>query len=264
MSKDDLPAQTPERGRGAVRYSRRVADAICGRVAAGEALGRITSEDGMPGRWTVAQWAKDIPAFAEALRRAKQEAGRSLKGGGAVSTYCPVTAREICRRVAEGESVKRICEDPDMPSFSTVYLWRRTIPDFAQQLKAARETLAERFCDDGWDLAMQATPETAYLTHVRLSQLRWMAGILSPRVMKPKPADPPPEPEVQYVCVRQFHLERNYETGMWRTVGYTPDPQTNKPVRDCEGEWTPMPQGQLEKERHPSARKGGLTGDLMG
>ena len=82
--------------------------------------------------------------------------------------------------------------------------------------------------------------------------------------MRTKPCEPPLEPEIQLVAIRQFHMERNYETGMWRVVGYRPDPETNKPVRDSEGQWEPMPAGELEKRPHPSAPRGGLTGDLMG
>ena len=44
----------------------------------------------------------------------------------------------------------------------------------------------------GWKLAMEATPETAFLTQVRLKQLRWTASVLGPRTHgRLKPAEPP-------------------------------------------------------------------------
>ncbi len=42
---------------------------------------------------------------------------------GRPSVYTPEIATEICNRVAEGESLYRICEDDHMPSRSTVLKW---------------------------------------------------------------------------------------------------------------------------------------------
>lgn len=37
--------------------------------------------------------------------------------------YNPKLADEICKRIAGGESLRRICKDDDMPSRKTVHLW---------------------------------------------------------------------------------------------------------------------------------------------
>ncbi len=87
--------------------------------------------------------------------------------------YCAATAEEVVARVSEGEMLTSITTDPMMPSLRTVMRWRADYPEFAEDLRLAREGLAERFSDLGWKMAMEATPETAFLTQVRLKQLRW-------------------------------------------------------------------------------------------
>jgi transposase-like protein len=64
-------------------------------------------------------------------------------GGGVDSRYDPVIAREILRLVLEGQTVKEIAEDPDLPSYSTIYVWVRRHADFRWRWRAARRHLAE-------------------------------------------------------------------------------------------------------------------------
>jgi hypothetical protein len=45
----------------------------------------------------------------------------------------------------------------------------------------ARRIQAERFCDLGWDIACEVTPETAFATKVKLEQLRWTAASMAPK-----------------------------------------------------------------------------------
>lgn len=46
---------------------------------------------------------------------------------------------EICRRLAEGESLRRICEDQGFPHESTVRGWARDEGDFGTQYTRARQ-----------------------------------------------------------------------------------------------------------------------------
>lgn len=167
------------RRRPAVRASAEVRRAILGRLAMGEALAAVCAEAGMPTHGTVGTWAKGSPQFAAALRRARAAAGwRHPTSPG--SRYCPVAAAEIYGRLCEGEPLYRICEDPEMPAHSTVYRWRLSEPEFAEALAVAREVVAERYADMGWEIARAVTPGDAYATHVKLVQLRWNAGAMSP------------------------------------------------------------------------------------
>ena len=177
----NLPAPPAgRRKRPYVRFSAKLARAICARVAAGEAVAQICREPGMPSQHTVLRWRHELPVFAAALSRARLASERHTLNG-PPSTYSAEVALSFYERVCEGEAVVAICRDPDMPSFSAFYRWRKHIPEFARMMREARDIQAERFCDLGWEIASQVTPKTAYATHVKLMQLRWTAGMLAPR-----------------------------------------------------------------------------------
>lgn len=163
-----------------VRFSAKVGRVICRRVASGESVSSICRGPEMPTNGTVSNWARTLPAFGRALSRAKNAAGWS----GATSPgahFDEAQAVEIYARICEGEPLSKICADPRMPGHSTVYRWRGQIPEFASALRVAREVQAEVLCERGMAVAEAVTPETAYATHVRLTHLRWMAGLLGPK-----------------------------------------------------------------------------------
>lgn len=253
-------ASLPARGRRTpVRYSADVVRAFLARVASGESQASISRDPTMPGRGAIAHWTKARPRFAERLRRARVESGHTGKGGSG-STYCPVTAQEIFRRLCEGESVTGICRDPAMPCFSTVYLWRRTFPEFAEIMRIAREAQAERFLDRGWEMAEEATPPTAYLAHVRLTHLRWMMGHMAPRTYGKTKAlqseveleDREDEATVRQevtVIAKRFRVEER-EDGHHRVVAFLPNAETGRLERITpeDAPWHPPPPGRW---RHP-------------
>lgn len=172
-------AARPRRTR--VEFSAALGREICVRVAAGETVTAICAEAGMPNRGTVTAWAKAHGRFRRALSRAKTLGGWDHeRGGGRRVSYCEVTAMEVFARLSLGEPITRICEDPQMPSQSTVALWRARYPEFAERMARARQVQAERFCDLGWEIASAVTPDDAYATDVKLRHLRWTAGVLSP------------------------------------------------------------------------------------
>jgi hypothetical protein len=163
-----------------VRFSARLGRAICARVASGETEASICRAAGMPNRSTLQRWAQSLPAFGAELARARAEGGRRAYNG-RTPEYDAAVGQAFFARICEGESVIGVCRDPRMPSFATFYRWRKLIPEFAALMREARAIQAERFCDLGWEIAEAVTPETAYATHVKLTQLRWMAGMLAPR-----------------------------------------------------------------------------------
>jgi hypothetical protein len=88
---------------------------------------------------------------------------------------------------------------------------------------------------------MGATPETAYLTHVRLTQLRWTAGVLAPRVFRLKTVEPEQPAEVVSVLHRHFRCERDPETGEERVAAYCPNPETGQLEQEDSPDWRPPP-----------------------
>jgi len=225
-----------------VRWSAAVGAAICARVAAGELLYQVLAEDGMPTPQTVGRWAKDRAEFGRALAAARRRAGRSAKGGG-VWTYCQPTADEVFERLCEGEGLTSIGADPTMPSLSTLFHWRRRFAEFNKAVLLAKEVQAEQLADAGWEMVRGATPETAYLTHVRLTHLRWMTGVMAPRAFKPKPVEPQVQ-ETTTVLLRTFKGVKDPVTGEMKVVAFCPNPETGQ--MECEDVpgWTP-PEGAV-------------------
>ena len=219
------------------RFSAQLARVICARVAAGERQGDICADDAMPTINTLRRWALKYAVFGRALARARALGGR--EGTGPATRFDEGIANEIVARISLGETLNAIGDDPSMPCGRTILLWRRVHPEFGEAVRLAREMAAERFGDLGWKLAMEATPETAYLTHVRLNQLRWTAALMAPRTHgRLKPAPPPEEPQLTLIKFRHFTIEENPDNPReHRVVAWTPNPDTMEPERDNDGPW---------------------------
>ncbi len=67
--------------------------------------------------------------------------------------YCPETAVILCTRLVEGESLRSICRDPQMPGISTVFQWLHAQPIFAEHYAHAREAQADTYADEIIDIA---------------------------------------------------------------------------------------------------------------
>lgn len=79
--------------------------------------------------------------------------------GGRPTTYTTELADKICDRIARGESVLRICKDPEMPAQSTVYLWllNENNKEFSEKYAQARNSQAEVLFDELLDIADDGT-----------------------------------------------------------------------------------------------------------
>jgi hypothetical protein len=73
--------------------------------------------------------------------------------------YTPEIANEICERLAQGESLRAICEDPNLPTEGAVRKWAREEPEgfgthYAQARLHGYEVLADEI------LHIADTPQT--------------------------------------------------------------------------------------------------------
>lgn len=118
---------------------------------------------------------------------------------GRPSSYSAEVVGTICTRLVEGQSLREICRDPEMPNASTVFVWLGKYPDFAEQYARAREAQAEalfddilEICDDStndWVDRQTESGETIRVVdheHINRSKLRvdarkWMASKLAPK-----------------------------------------------------------------------------------
>lgn len=77
------------------------------------------------------------------------------------STYTEAVGAAICKRIADGETLREICREDGMPAWRTVYDWRRLFPDFATQLAAARDTGFDAIAEDTIAMVDEAPERTA-------------------------------------------------------------------------------------------------------
>jgi hypothetical protein len=106
---------------------------------------------------------------------AKRKRGRPSK-------YTPELALAICARLARGESLRKICEDPNLPDDNTVRNWGITRPDFFEQYARAREKGADTIAD----LAIEAATlpikgEDVPAARLAFDARRWYCGKISKR-----------------------------------------------------------------------------------
>ena len=114
------------------------------------------------------------------------------------STFTQKIADQICNRIADGESLRAICRDQDMPATSTVCKWLAENTEFSEQYARAREAQADAIFDDILDIAdnakndwmeregdggagWQLNGEHIQRSRVRIDARKWMAGKLAPK-----------------------------------------------------------------------------------
>jgi hypothetical protein len=101
---------------------------------------------------------------------------------GRPSDYTPELAAEICEFLAEGKSLRWVCEQDGMPSRRSVLRWLRANADFQAAYRVAREYGAEALADEIIDLASQhMEPAAAPVARFRLDAVKWAASKLSPK-----------------------------------------------------------------------------------
>lgn len=202
MALDIDPSRRCGAGWQASCYTAELGAAVCERAAAGAPLRQIAAEPGMPDKSTIWKWTKTHPEFAADLGAARAKAriaarlrgrarmaamrARALahprgKAGLASSRYSLKLAREICRRLENGESLRAIGRDPAMPCYATVYHWLERFPEFEEMYVRARQRQADTLMDEARELALAATPKTVWADRLRFDVIRWTTARLAPR-----------------------------------------------------------------------------------
>ena len=112
---------------------------------------------------------------------------------GRPSGFSEELADAICERLAEGQSLRKICLADDMPNKATVFRWLAANKVFSDQYARAREAQADTLADEILDIAddgandYMGENETYNGDAVQRSKLRvdarkWLAGKLRPKV----------------------------------------------------------------------------------
>ena len=122
------------------------------------------------------------------------------KPTGRPSDYTDATADTICQRLIEGESLRTICRDDDMPNASTVCRWLGVHETFRKQYALAREAQADTLADESLEIAddgrndwvekrnaeggvvaLELNREHVQRSKLRIEQRRWYASKLAPK-----------------------------------------------------------------------------------
>jgi hypothetical protein len=102
---------------------------------------------------------------------------------GRPSTYTPGIAEEICRRLADGESLRKLWEGADMPPRQTVLDWLTKHEDFRTRYARARELQADVMDDkvlEAADLAIAGKCDP-HAAKVAIGAYQWRASKLAPK-----------------------------------------------------------------------------------
>jgi hypothetical protein len=109
----------------------------------------------------MAKKPKDLPSDTVADVTGKPQTKEVAKTG-RPSIYSDQLVETICLRIAEGESLNKICKDEKMPDKATVFRWLVSDQIFCDKYARARELQAETQFDELIDIVDQP-PELSYV-----------------------------------------------------------------------------------------------------
>lgn len=99
--------------------------------------------------------------------------------------YTKALGDEICRRIAEGESLVKIAEDPTMPHRQRVHEWIKDVPAFADSYARAKKDQADYFGRKVVDIVDQLpknpSKEQVMKAREQKDAYKWYAGKLAPK-----------------------------------------------------------------------------------
>lgn len=102
---------------------------------------------------------------------------------GRPSIYSEELANEICRRIANGQSLVTICNDEAMPSRETIYAWINEKPEFSDKYARAKEDQADFKAEEIETIADKALKGEykADVARVAIDAKKWTASKLKPK-----------------------------------------------------------------------------------
>lgn len=103
--------------------------------------------------------------------------------GGRPSDYMPETAHDICAKLAEGESLRSVCNSQGMPSKATVFRWLSENAEFRDQYAKATEQRADALFEEMLEIADDVLPDSAEVAKakLRIDTRKWSLARMSPK-----------------------------------------------------------------------------------
>jgi hypothetical protein len=100
---------------------------------------------------------------------------------GRPSKYTPELAASICRRIADGESLRSICGSKGMPSRYAVLRWQSESSEFRTQYVTARDAMVDALAEEALHLAKTATAANALARRLYVDTIKWYVGKVAPK-----------------------------------------------------------------------------------
>lgn len=109
---------------------------------------------------------------------------------GRPTIFTPQLGAEICARLADGESLNRICASEQLPARSTVHGWLMdgNHTEFLDKYRRAREVQADGFVDDCHDLADDvkgSDRDDVAVAKLRIDTRLKLAALMAPKKYRP-------------------------------------------------------------------------------
>lgn len=107
-----------------------------------------------------------------------------------MADYSPELFDIICERMAQGETLRAICREPDMPNITTVWKWKEADEARSKQYACAREAQADAQFERIGDIVDKVECGDLEPAQARtmVDALKWTAGKLRPKVYGDKVA----------------------------------------------------------------------------
>jgi len=107
----------------------------------------------------------------------------ATKKTGRPSDYLPEVAADICAKLAEGESLRKVCERQGMPNKATVFRWIAQHEEFRDQYAKATDTRADALFEEMFEIADDVPAEAAAVAKARLriDTRKWALARMNPK-----------------------------------------------------------------------------------
>ncbi|ALW86321.1 hypothetical protein AUC43_15260 [Hymenobacter sedentarius] len=115
------------------------------------------------------------------------QAPKPKHAGGRPTLYTPELARQICDLVAEGNSLRKICQDDDLPSRRTILNWMTTYPEFLRQYEAAYKVQMLVIFDELKDIVDECDVVEIAKVREQLKLRQWLLKIQEPKKFGERP-----------------------------------------------------------------------------
>ena len=135
----------------------------------------------------------DMDKSARASEPSKKASRRGRR------SYTPEIARSICDRLMEGESLRQICQDTNMPARSTIFLWLEEHEEFERWYTLAKRMQIEDLLDETLRIADDSSndwieregpdgkkyrvfnPDSVRRSELQIAARHWLVAKLMPK-----------------------------------------------------------------------------------